>query len=206
MPCPASASPDDAEIDTFLKLYVLLYADDSIILAESAEELQRALNALHDYCKQNDIIVNTDHTKEKTRIIIFSKGKTRKFPIFTYDNDTIDVVHEYTYLGIRFKYNGNFDVAIAQRVQLARGAMFKLIRKSSKMGLSIDTQIELFEKNVLPITLYGCEIWGSQSNIEIVEILYRSFIKQVLKLDKGTPSCMIYGEIGKTNVSVIVMS
>ena len=53
------------------------------------------------------------------------------------------------------------------------------------MGLSVDTQIELFEKTVLPIALYGCEIWGSQSNLEVVEIFYRSYIKQVLKLNKG---------------------
>ncbi len=35
----------------YLKLLVLLYADDTIIMAESSLELQAALNGLHHYCK-----------------------------------------------------------------------------------------------------------------------------------------------------------
>ena len=38
------------EILTLLKLYVLLYADDTIIMAEGPHELQVALNALSEYC------------------------------------------------------------------------------------------------------------------------------------------------------------
>ena len=37
------------EIETLIKLYTLLYADDTIIMAESAEELQKALNAQYNY-------------------------------------------------------------------------------------------------------------------------------------------------------------
>ena len=34
------------EIEVYFKLYILLYADDTLILAESAVELQSALNAM----------------------------------------------------------------------------------------------------------------------------------------------------------------
>ena len=34
----------------FVDLFTLLYADDTIVLAENAEELQLALDALFDYC------------------------------------------------------------------------------------------------------------------------------------------------------------
>ena len=33
-----------------LNMFVLLYADDTIVLAENACELQKALDAVHDYC------------------------------------------------------------------------------------------------------------------------------------------------------------
>ena len=42
-----------SEMETFMRLYVLQYADDTIILAESAEELQGALNGLSEYIKKN---------------------------------------------------------------------------------------------------------------------------------------------------------
>ena len=38
-----------------LNMFVLLYADDTIVLAENACELQNALDAVHEYCdKQQD--------------------------------------------------------------------------------------------------------------------------------------------------------
>ena len=40
----------DEDVEVFLRLYVLLYADDTVIFAESAEELQCALSAVHQYC------------------------------------------------------------------------------------------------------------------------------------------------------------
>ena len=149
-------------------MYVLLYADDSILLAESAEALQDALDALHEYCLLNEIIVNTDQSKEKTKIIVFSRGKIRNKPDFTYGSEPIEIVFEYTYLGIRFNYNGEFDIAIRKRIDLARTAMFGLIQKANRLGLTVDTQIELFEKTILPIALYGCEVWGA-SNLKQLE-------------------------------------
>ncbi|MCW4343354.1 MAG: reverse transcriptase family protein, partial [Candidatus Thiodiazotropha endolucinida] len=55
----------------FLKIFVLLYADDTVILAESDEDLQHALNAYATYCENWKLSVNTD----KTKIMIFSKGR-----------------------------------------------------------------------------------------------------------------------------------
>ena len=46
------------EFSTFAKLCVLLYADDTVLMAETADELQAALDALALYCKQWDLTVN----------------------------------------------------------------------------------------------------------------------------------------------------
>ena len=51
------------ELETFMRLYVLLYADDTIILAENAEDLQVALNGLSEYCKKWCLKVNTAKQK-----------------------------------------------------------------------------------------------------------------------------------------------
>jgi hypothetical protein len=58
---------NDDEIEVFLKLYALLYADDTIVLAESDSELQKALDAVNDYFKTWHLAVNTS----KTKIIVF---------------------------------------------------------------------------------------------------------------------------------------
>ena len=43
---------NDVEIANFLKFTVLLYADDTIVLADSAKCLQKALNSLNKYCEE----------------------------------------------------------------------------------------------------------------------------------------------------------
>ena len=55
----------DDDVEHFLKIYVLLHADDTIVLAESSSELQKALNAVHQYCENWKLTVNMDKTKCK---------------------------------------------------------------------------------------------------------------------------------------------
>ena len=115
----------DDDVEMWLRLYVLLYADDTIILTESSNDLQCALNSLKSYCSTWDLAVNTS----KTKIVIFSKGKVRNKPTFYFGNDTIEVCDDYTYLGVIFNYNGNFKKAINKQVCKARQAMFALSLK-----------------------------------------------------------------------------
>ena len=42
------------------KLFILLYADDTVVLAESHEGLQKALDVFGDYCKLWKFQVNTN--------------------------------------------------------------------------------------------------------------------------------------------------
>ena len=51
-----------------LNMFVLLYADDTIVFAKNACELQKALDALHDYCGMYTLTVNI----KKTKIIVLS--------------------------------------------------------------------------------------------------------------------------------------
>ena len=46
-----------------LNMFVLLYADDTIVLAENACELQKALDAVHDYCGMYKLTVNIKKLK-----------------------------------------------------------------------------------------------------------------------------------------------
>ena len=184
------------ELETFMRLYVLLYADDTIILAESAEELQEALNGLSEYCKKWYLKTNVS----KTKIIIFSRGKVRKFPKFYLDQDEIEVVDDYVYLGVKFNYNGSFKKAINKQISQARKAMFALLEKAKVLNLPIDIVCELFDVCVVPVLLYGCEVWGFE-DLKDVEIFYRKFLRIILKSFKFTPNVMLYGETGSMDMT-----
>ena len=91
-----------------MKLFILLYADGTIILAENEIELQLALNKVYEYCMMFKLSVNST----KTKIIVFSRGKVRRIPTFHYGCDVVEVVSDYVYLGITMNYNNKFEKAI----------------------------------------------------------------------------------------------
>ena len=68
------------EIVTFLKLYILLYADDTVILAENPNDLQGSLDEMKKYCDTFDLHINVN----KTEILFFSRGKLRRHHIFNF--------------------------------------------------------------------------------------------------------------------------
>ena len=77
----------------------LMYADDIVLLSNSAGGLQKLINSLLQFCQRWNLKVNV----AKTKVIIFNKsGKLLKGFSFTYDGQTVEIVSEYKYLGILF--------------------------------------------------------------------------------------------------------
>ena len=73
--------------------------------------------------------------------------------------------------------------------------MFSVVKKSRKLNLPVSIQLHLFNSMIVPILLYGCEVWGIEK-IQIIEQLQLRFCKLILNLKASTPNCMIYGETG----------
>ena len=89
-----------------LKLYLLLYADDIVIFAETSEGLQYGLDNLAEYCKKWKLTVNID----KTKIMIFRKGGNLVRDMsLNYEGKNIEIVGKFVYLGITFTTGGSFN-------------------------------------------------------------------------------------------------
>ena len=154
-----ASAVDDDTLQKFMKLFVLLYADETVILSETSDKLQIGLDNLYRYSDLWDLKIN----REKTKILVFSKGKIRRVPDFTLAGEKLDVTFNYKYLGLFFNYNGKFNVAKQDLYDRANRAMFALLRKVKKLFLPIDIQLQLFDVLVAPVLLYGCEVWGHKS-------------------------------------------
>lgn len=113
----------------------------------------------------------------------------------------MEIVNEYKYLGIYFNKSGSFYKSKIQIAEQANKALFALLRKIKTLALPFDLQIELFEKTIKPILLYGSEIWG-YGNVNVLERIQLKFLKYIFKFKKPTPSYMIYGETGVLPLSV----
>ena len=69
----------ETELEIYVKIFVMLYADHTILLAESAEDLQVQLNAFGEYC-------------DNWKIMVFGFGKLRQNLKITYKNVDIEIV------------------------------------------------------------------------------------------------------------------
>ena len=178
------------EIYIYLKTMILLYADDTVLFSDSESDMQHALDVFHSYCMTWKLTVNVD----KTNVVVFSSGQQQEYK-FTLNGMNIEVKDEYKYLGIIFTRGGGFTRAKAHIAEQANKALFALLRKIRHLSLPLDMQLDLFDKTIKPILLYGAEVWGF-GNCGIIERVHLKFLKYILRLKKSTPSHMIYGELG----------
>ena len=182
----------DYDINYFINLLTLFYADDTIIFAESAIGLQFALEELQNYCEKWKLTVN----EEKTKIMCITRGRCRNENYdFIYNGKELECVEEFTYLGICFTKNGLTNKTVAFMETAAKKAMFGFLNRCKKNHLPIEVQLDVFKKTVLPCMLFGGEMWGFNKS-DCLEIVQKKFIKYALKLKSTTATATIYFETG----------
>ena len=135
----------------------LMFADDAILISETAEGLQLAIDKIKEYSDNWLLKINT----EKTKVMIFNKtGKLLKDK-FVLGISPIENVTSYTYLGLLFVPSGNFKPAMENLCKKASKAMFKLKSSLYKLNLPPKLSLYLYDTLVRPISTYASEVWGS---------------------------------------------
>ena len=137
-------------------LHCLFYADDIVLLSSSAKGLRDKLDKLSIYCK--DWCINKNITK--TKVLIFNKAGRHITQKFTFNNDNIDCVQQYKYLGITFCASGTFSHAQKELYNKALKAYHKLRRDFLSVNPNIKNSLHVFDHTILPILLYSSDIWG----------------------------------------------
>ena len=82
---------NDDRILIFLKIHVLLYADDTVLIGEIHEKLRKTIDTMSKYCEIWKLCINFK------KVVIFSRGKAM------WGNDD-----SYSHLSILFNYDGKF--------------------------------------------------------------------------------------------------
>ena len=142
-------------------LNTLLYADDLVFLSRSKIGLQNCLNSLESFCSMWLLEVNL----KKTKVMIFQKcNRKPKNLQFYYQHNLVDVVQEYTYLGIKITPNGCFTMAQKTLCEKAQRAIFKIQKYANISKLPLGVAFKIFDATILPILTYGGEIWAVSKN------------------------------------------
>ena len=189
LPLNIRLTNDNSDLKSMLKLFVLLYADDTVMMSDSRQQLQKALDVLSIYCLKWKLDVNVD----KTKIVIFHKRKCREK--FKFNGNDVEVVDSFRYLGIEFSRTGNFAKGKKYAFDKAQRALFALLKTSREKNLPTDILLDLYQKMVVPVMLYGCEIWGHEK-LDILEKIHLKSLKYILHLNRSTMTAQVFGESG----------
>ena len=85
--------------------FILLYAEDIILFANSPEEIQNSLNILNNFCNRWKLKVNIN----KTKVMIFRKGGILPSDQdFFLNGSSLEIVNNFSYLGIVFTTGDSF--------------------------------------------------------------------------------------------------
>ena len=113
------------KLDTQL-MFALLYADDAVLLAESAEDLQNLINIVDEYCRDWRMLLNLD----KSKAMVVPKQVKNKTAAEVIKNEIkqavtvrgveVPFVNEYKYLGVWIQQDLGWKLHIAHNVSKAK--------------------------------------------------------------------------------------
>ena len=84
----------------------------------------------------------------------------------------------------------------------ASKALYALSNVLNDNVLLVQDKLKLFDSIILPILMYGSEIWGFCRSDDIEKVHLR-FLKQILDVRKQTSNVAVYGELGRFPLFVL---
>lgn len=155
----------------------LRFADDTAIMAESAEDLQTLLEGVSRECEEVGLAINT----QKTKMMVISKNPNIN-PILTVNGNRIEQVQKYKYLGSTINSEMDPDQEIKIRIEMARNAFMKYSTLLTNRNLNLVIRLRFVECYVWSVLMYGVETWTLKTQmikkLEAFEMwLYRRILK-----------------------------
>ena len=171
-----------------VKVSVLMYADDLVLLSQTADGLQRGINDLYSLCTENDLTVNTS----KSKLMYVSKGRPAKLPVIEYNLQPLQWVDSIKYLGVTLSETNNFTEgmkAICQQASKSQTVIGMHMLKHPTV--SLNHIFQLFDTLIKPILTYGCAVWGT-GNYTDIETYHNKFLNRTLRVKSSTNTCLLY--------------
>ena len=126
------------------------YADDTIIMAESEEELKSLLMKLKEKSEKVGLKLNIHKNK------IMTSGPITSWQI---DGETVETVADFIFLGSKITADGGCSHEIKRRLLLGRKVMTNLDSIFKSRDITLSTKFHLVNAMVFSVVMYGCESW-----------------------------------------------
>ena len=145
-----NAGLDEAQAEIKIarrKINNLRYADNTILMAESKEELKNLLMKVKEEGKKADLKLNIKKTK------IMASSPITSWQI---DGEIMEIETDLIFLGSKITADGDCSHGIKRCLLLGRKAMTNLDSILKGRDITLLTKVCIFKAIFFPIVMYGC--------------------------------------------------
>ena len=127
----------------------LRYADDTILMAESEEELKSLLIKVKEKSEKVGLKLNIQKTKT------MASGPNTSWQI---DGSTVETVADFILGSSKITADGDCSHEIKRHL-LGRKVMTNLDSRLKSIDITLSTKVRLVKAMVFSVVMYGCESW-----------------------------------------------
>ena len=128
----------------------LRYTDDTILMAESEEELKSLLMKVKEESEKVGLKLNIQKMK------IMASGLITSWEI---DGETVETVSDFIFGGSKITADGDCSREMKRHLLLGRKVMTNLDSIFKSRDITLPTKVRLVKAMVFPVVMYGCESW-----------------------------------------------
>ena len=142
--------------------------------------------------------------------MIFQKRPKKNANLeFHIGNETIDIVHKYSYLRNRTSSTGNFNISLEHLKEKALHTLFSLRKHTNFRKFKPSLACKTFEAVISPILLYNSEIWGGYVKHDFkawdntpIEKTHLKFCKRYLEISNKASNVASRCELGRFSLII----
>lgn len=155
------------------------YADDTVLIANTTEELQKLVTSLQKESEKRGLFIN----KKKTKIMVMTKKPTTPKSKILLNGEELEQTDRFEYLGSTVTSDCRSDNEIRKRIALAKKAFMDKKNIFTDKKLNIDLKVRLLKCYVWSTLLYGCESWTLSNNSKkLLESAEMWFYRKMLRI------------------------
>ncbi|XP_065319097.1 uncharacterized protein LOC135927086 [Gordionus sp. m RMFG-2023] len=155
---------------------IISYADDIVVISKSIEETKNLLYLIETVSYRVGLRINFNKT------VILPSPNAPSIQDFTVGGNTVKIVENIKYLGVILDNKGSCKDEMEMRILKARGAFYRYMKIWKASEISVFTRLRIFNSLIVPITLYGGDIWEANKT-EIRRLQF--FINNCLRTIHG---------------------
>ena len=181
-------------LDGFLEdIHMLLFMDDTVLLATSRDAMEKKLKLLHDSAKEIDMVIHPD----KSQFLVINSQDRNPFRI---EDIVISHTDTYCYLGSPIS-----TTQIGNHVEAhMKAKYYHIIKYYSFINKNLYAPYKVKEKvlqaALSSALLYGCESWFT-TQLNCVDTAIRGCTKALLGVRDQSTNDLVYMETGTAPIS-----